>query len=177
MKRKPSERKRRGNPQRGLTLYELLFVMTVTAMIATAAFPTLSRLVRAHRAATAETMTYRALDRLAHQFREDVRQADSVTANDGLVLTLGDTQIEYFVDATELRRKTAREDRTQTDAFALPPDAEFEFLAPSNAASGLARLRVRLPRRARSELDPIYLPIDLEALVGGDRPLKFQELP
>ena len=104
----------------GLTLYEIVFVMTAAALIASATIPTLMRLVRTDRAAMAETMTYRALERLAHQFREDIRHAESVTDDDGLVLIIADRQVTYFVDNHALRRKTVRNDQTRTDAFALP---------------------------------------------------------
>ena len=121
--------------------------MTAAALIASATIPTLMRLVRTDRAAMAETMTYRALERLAHQFREDIRHAESVTDDDGLVLIIADRQVTYFIDNHALRRKTVRNDQTRTDAFALPSETQFQFAAPRRTSAGLARIRVQLPRR------------------------------
>jgi type II secretory pathway pseudopilin PulG len=157
---------------RGVTLIEMLVVMTGVSVVLGLCALTIQLLMRVSSDAQARRSTSAALGRLAEQFREDVHDGDDVQlrASASLRLTRGprvaityearDGRVER-VESTggqPSRRETYALERGSSAAFQRRDDGPRRFLALV-VSHGARAGRPDPPR-----------PVEILALVGKDRP-------
>lgn len=135
--------------RRGLTLVELITVMTVGSIlisILTAMVVQVTRIEATTRNRIAQSL---AITRMSDQFREDVRAARNVEllAENGdrpskLVVMLGDSiQVDYSQSGSGIDRVMHRDgDIAARDRYQLPPDVQAAWSQPDFGDVPLARV-------------------------------------
>lgn len=133
--------------KRGVTLTELLVVLSVCSVVMTISIALIQRAMHAERRSRTFFNLQRSSLRLADQFRADVRQAsaivDTTELPEGSLLQLrtsDDQLVDYRHDAGVILRTVSRNDATVSrETFAFHPQIEAQVShAPSSRMVGLS---------------------------------------
>ncbi len=159
-------------PRRGVTLLEMLVVISGLAVLMGLCVVTIQLLLRLSMDAQERTTRAAALGRLAEQFREDVHGCDEARPQPsaGLRLTRGPrVVIEYQArDGRVDRDESVGGQASRHESFALGPNRSAAFERRGDGPRRFLALVVGPGARAgRSE--PAQ-PVEVLALVGKDRP-------
>jgi prepilin-type N-terminal cleavage/methylation domain-containing protein len=147
-----SSARRRPHPRAGVSLVEMLVVITVAAVMVALAVSTIHLLLRAEHEATNSARCAASVARLAHAFREDLhfaREADLPAVEPGQPIVLvvssdSGRQIRYELDGHRATRvDTDGANDTNHDTFHFPPETQLSF---EREGKGLLRLAIKMPR-------------------------------
>lgn len=171
---------RRRKRRHGTTLIELVVVISISAVIGTAAAMLLATLLSADRGARRHLHQTGSLSRLAQQFRADAAAAEqanlepaaapgeaSPPAAARLLFALpGDVSVAYAPEAGRvIRRESGGPGASRQESYALPEGSELKFSVasqPPHAFAGMALSHGAADRRTR----PGWR---VEAEIGRDR--------
>ncbi len=140
------------HPRRGVSLVEMLVVITIAAVMVGLAATTMHLLLGAEHEATRSLRFSASVARLARSFRDDLHAARDVELplpEPGkpamLVATAdGGRRIRYELDAHRATRvETDGADETQREMFYFPPRSQLHF-EPAGTR-GLIRLTIEMP--------------------------------
>lgn len=167
---------------RGVSLIEMLAVMSASAVIVAAAVAMLVTIGRADRGVDNRVGQQHALARLAAQLRSDLHAATAAAWDESqstLRLTNLDGRVITYVAGEEMwvrRQQLAAENtENQTDgelagAFPMPAGVNTSVEPAQTAAGQLVRLNWTIPAAATSR-DAPPTSVELAALVGHDERL------
>jgi prepilin-type N-terminal cleavage/methylation domain-containing protein len=178
--------------RRGMSLTELLVVMTACSALLTLSSGLICRMMRVHVDSRAYDSAERNANRLAESFRRDVHRARSVTRNHAssrdaelLQVELADgRQAKYsWQNGTMLREETGGDRPASREEFELPTTCDLaveELSAPQRIA-----LTVSSDLKARLQDDPKVRPVgqlvpinlQVEAVVGRDARMSARSAP
>ena len=165
---------------RGVTLVEMVIVMTLATLVLMLSTTTLVTMLRMGKQMNDDVAQDLALARLASQWREDVHAATKSAVAADCVLTMPDERtIRYTFAAPAVTREVSRADTVlHRDAFLLPARARVSFAIKQERSDRLHRLEIRdadLPDRAFAV--PVR-PTIVEAAIGlHEKPLAKGEVP
>lgn len=137
----------------GISLVEMLVVITVAAVMVGLAVTTIHLLLRAEREATSAARYATSVARLAHVFRDDLHFAREVElpavepGKPAVLIASADAgrHIRYELDAhLATRIETDGPDDTHRDVFYFPPDSQLWF--EREGEGGVLRLAIEIPR-------------------------------
>ena len=139
----------------GVSLIEMMVVMSVAAVMVGMAVTTIHLLLGAEHDATKAVRWSASVSRLARSFRDDVHAARSIempAPEPGkpavLVATTDTRRIRYELDAHRAVRIEAEgTDESHCDVYYFPPRSRLEFTRPGDR--GLVRLTIHMPAGAR----------------------------
>lgn len=169
--------------RRGVSLSELLVVMTACSALLTLSSGLVCRMMRVHIDARAYNDAERNAARLSESFRRDVHRAQSIsrplaTRRDAALLTFefsdGRKGIYSRQNGTVLREESGADRPISRDEFDLPPACELEIEeldTPSRIVLTVSSdLRAQLHEDPRVQPVGKLVPINLraEAVVGRD---------
>jgi hypothetical protein len=169
--------------RRGISLTELLVVMTACSALVTLSSGLICRIMRVHVESRAYNDAERNANRLADSFRRDVHRAQSITPNraanrDSMLLQLelaDGRQAEYsWQNDTVLREESGADRPSSREEFALPTTCELaieELDAPRRIVMTVSSdLKARLldDPKVRPVGHLVAINLQVEAVVGRD---------
>jgi prepilin-type N-terminal cleavage/methylation domain-containing protein len=172
--------------RRGYSLIEVVAVLGVGAVVMGVAAGLLLMLIRLERESRVEVAERAAVNRLAEQFRRDVRAADRFTpaeASEGedtsfacQLLSEADRAVEYRADPRALvRTERAGGEVVRRESYRLPALAAVSVDLVGDAAPGILRLRIT-PGGDRPP-SSIGQGLDIDAELAKDRRFVEQNQP
>jgi hypothetical protein len=168
--------------QRGVSILELIVVLSASTVVLTLSSVLLQRVMRIHIQSRADLGAERTALRLSEQFRRDVHQAraavtDRTELGDNVVLrlTFADSQpVEYSYDSGILERvKSKGGNRIAREEFALPAGSDVRVESRDSPQRHV--LTITAPRNSEGDNQQlparkltIPLSVQVEAVLGSD---------
>jgi type II secretory pathway pseudopilin PulG len=164
--------------RRGMTLLEVIVIVTALLVIATAAGVMLASALRSSNDATSGLMRHRALAQLDRQMRRDVRAASGAKVEEEqLTLTKDAKSIVYEQQGSGVERRESDADgkllRREQFRFDAPVTVHWKV---SDAAAQTVTLSFE-PLPHRSEVSEGWRGMQTTAIVGSDRRFNAKGAP
>jgi type II secretory pathway pseudopilin PulG len=161
--------------RQGITLLEMLVVVTVLMILLSAAGVLLAAALRSSHDATSGLARQRALANLDRQLRRDIRSAtDAEVKQNSLTLTRGTEQIVYEPQAAGIQRREgdAETKVTRRELFRLEAPVTVQW----KISDGTVTLQFE-PPKDREDVSAGWRGIGTTAVVGSDRRFSAKGAP